>query len=251
MATKCTPLTGLNTAALPWATRTAQSFEGGRASGDLLKVRFGQKTFDAEGVEERGRFFSRKISVPPGNSGVTIGRGYDMRERSASQIVRELTFAGMAKDEAVFLSKAARKQGDTARTFVCQYGDFAPEMSLEVQKKLFEDVTTPEMVNDIKRIFNKPDTVAAYGRPSWDSLSPAAQELVFDLRYRGDYTPTTRKRIQKLLVNQDYKALKEVMDDTAYWQTLKVPEGRIEERQKMAQELLSSVEQSPESSQTN
>jgi hypothetical protein len=204
-------------------------------SNELLRVGFGQATFDSEGRESRGAFFSRTISWPKlGSSGVTIGRGYDMGRRSPQQIIRELTKAGMGIDDAQFLSRAAYKRGADARDFVIQYKQAAPEMSLQVQKDLFEKVTTPEMITDIKRIFNKPDVIDSYGQASWDNLPPVAQELVFDLRYRGDYTPTTRKLIQPLLVNQDYAGLKELMNDTAYWSALGVPVGRIKERQGMA-----------------
>jgi len=209
-----------------------------RGSNDPLKVSFAQRTFDAEGVEAPGRFFSRVISWPRlGNSGVTIGRGYDMGQRNPSQILRELSLAGMPPEDARFLAKAAFKRGAEAGEFVQNFKSSAPIMSLEVQRNLFERVTTPEMINDIKRIFNKQDVVSTYGKTSWDELSPAAQELVFDLRYRGDYSPATRKAIQKFLVNKDYEGLRSVINDTAYWQSRGVPAARIRERQAIAREL--------------
>jgi hypothetical protein len=238
MRFNCCTFPKITSTSFEWSKTTEKKSAASLGSSSALKVAFGQKTFDAEGLEDRGRYFSRRISYPGGdNSGVTVGRGYDMGLRSRGQIIRELTLAGMSQGDAEIFSKGAGLRGDKARVFVNQNSDFTPEMSLEVQKSLFENVTTPEMVNDIKRIFDKPDTVKAYGRPSWDSLTTAAQELVFDLRYRGDYTPTTRQRIQKLLVTQDYEGLRNVMNDTAYWRALKVPEGRIAERQKMAAEL--------------
>jgi hypothetical protein len=160
-----------------------------------------------------------------------------MGRRSPQQILRELTRAGMSQDEAQFLSKAAYKRGPAAGAFVEAFREIAPEMSLQVQKDLFEKVTTPEMISDIKRIFNKADVVDSYGQVSWDSLSKTAQELIFDLRYRGDYTPTTRKAVQPLLVNQDYDGLRELINDTTYWSALGVPAGRIKERQELAQGL--------------
>jgi hypothetical protein len=209
-----------------------------RGSNDPLKVNFAQRTFDAEGGEASGRFFSRVISWPRlGNSGVTIGRGYDMGQRTPSQIIRELSLAGMPPEDAHFLSRAAFKRGADAGEFVQNFKSSAPVMSLEVQRNLFDKVTTPEMINDIKRIFNKQDVVSTYGKTSWDELSPAAQELVFDLRYRGDYSPATRKAIQSFLVNKDYEGLRSVINDTAYWQTRGVPAARIRERQAMAREL--------------
>jgi hypothetical protein len=203
---------------------------------DYLQVRFGQRTFDAEGLEKPGPYFSRRITWPKlGNSGVTIGRGYDMGQRRPEQVFRELTHAGMNEDDARFLSRGALTRGTAAGEWVAANQFHAPVMPLDVQKNLFEKVTTPEMIRDIKRIFNKPETVNAYGHASWEHLSQAAQELVFDLRYRGDYTPTTRRRIQSLLVNQDYEGLRAVINDSRYWRSLGVPEARIKERQMMAQ----------------
>jgi len=244
MSTKNCCFPGIAQSTASWSrgtTQTSASSNSARildTASDSLKVKFGQKTFDAEGIEKPGIYFSRTISWPKlGNSGVTIGRGYDMGQRKPEQVIRELTLAGMSEDDARYLSKGALKRGEAAGKFVDIHRDTAPVMSLEVQKSLFENVTTPEMINDIKRIFNKPDAVKAYGRASWDDLSPAAQEILFDLRYRGDYTPTTRRAIQTLLVDQDYDGLRKVMNDTAYWRALKVPEGRMKERQEMAKSL--------------
>jgi hypothetical protein len=205
---------------------------------DRLCVSFAQNTFDSEGLEQPGPYFSRVISWPKlGNSGVTIGRGYDMGLRSYQQVVRELTAAGMSQRDAQLLAHGAGKRGSAAAEFVAAHKATAPVMSLEVQKKLFEDVTTPQMINDIQRIFKKPETVAAYGRIDWSDLSPAAQELVFDLRYRGDYTPRTRQVLQPALVSGDYQRLKAIMNDTRYWATLGVPAGRIRDRQEIAENL--------------
>jgi hypothetical protein len=223
------------------STRSWQSchpFESAPPASDHLRVRFGQRTFDSEGVETPGRFFSRRATFPGGNnSGVTIGRGYDMGHRAPSQIVRELLRAGIPQADAKIFSGAAGLRGSAAERFVRLNKDALPLVSIESQKTLFEEVVTPEIISDIQRIFDKPDTVKAYGRPVWDDLSPVAQELIFDLRFRGDYTPTTRKRIQRLLVEQDYSGLKEVINDTSYWARLGVPRERIRERQSLASNL--------------
>jgi hypothetical protein len=205
---------------------------------DRLCVAFAQRTFDAEGLEQVGPFFSRTISWPKlGNSGVTIGRGYDMGFRTPQQVYRELTAAGMSEGAAQFLARGAGKRGRAAGQFVTAHKTEAPVMSLEVQKKLFESVVTPQMIGDIRRIFNKPDTVAAYGQLDWEELSPVAQEIVFDLRYRGDYTPRTRQVLQPALVSHDYTKLRAIINDTAYWSSLGVPAARIKERQRMAEDL--------------
>ncbi|MFN4895516.1 MAG: pesticin C-terminus-like muramidase [Pseudomonadota bacterium] len=203
-----------------------------------LRVQFGQRTFDSEGLEAPGPFFSRTITWPKlGNSGVTIGRGYDMGQRSSEQIIRELTSAGMNHQDAQFLARAAFKRGTAARDFVTANKGHAPVMPLQVQKQLFEKITTPEMINDIKRIFSKPDVTSTYGRASWEALPKAAKEILFDLRYRGDYTPTTRRLIQPLLVNNDYQGLRELINDTTYWAARGVPSARIRDRQELAKGL--------------
>ena len=98
-------------------------------------------------------------------------------------------------------------------------------------------VTTPEIVFDIKRILTKPDLQKRYGAISWNELTPMAQEVVFDLRYRGDYTPHTRERLQPILVARDDQGLLDLLGDTEYWKALNVPESRIETRRTSAQRM--------------
>lgn len=203
-----------------------------------LQVRFGQKTFDAEGCESLGRYFSRSITWPGGSgSGVTIGRGYDMGVRGQHQVARELALVGVSRQDAEILSQGAGLRGNAAAVFIRNNQESFPILSLEAQRRLFEEVTTPETVNDIKRIFAKSDTVATYGAVSWDTMPSAAQEIVFDLRYRGDYTPTTRKRIQPILASQEWHKLPELMNDTVYWNGLGVPRERIAKRASIVAEL--------------
>ena len=61
---------------------------------DDFKVARGQLTFDAEG-NEGGKYHSRKPHVPSNNSGLTIGRGYDMKVRKVEQIAKDLMASGM------------------------------------------------------------------------------------------------------------------------------------------------------------
>lgn len=75
----------------------------------------GKITFDAEG-QEGGRFHSRELHVPSGSSGVTIGRGYDMSQKSAFRIKRDLMAAGVSKEDAEKLSGAHGKKENLPRT---------------------------------------------------------------------------------------------------------------------------------------
>ena len=195
-----------------------------------LRVGFGQTTFDAEGLESRGPHFSRVMHWPGGASGVTIGRGYDMGHRTRLQVLTELRNAGMPEGDAEFFSKAAGLKRDDARRFVhCNVAD-APVISLPVQRRLFEYITTPETIADIKWVLSKQDLREKYGEITWDQLTPLAQEVVFDLRYRGDYRPDTRIRLQPLIVAGDDRGLSALLADKSYWASLGVPSGRIQAR---------------------
>lgn len=200
---------------------------------------FGSNTFEAEVGKEGTRYFSRVIHWPTGrSSGVTLGPGYDMGQRSAQSIVRDLTHAGVAPRDALFFSHAAGLQGSAAQAFVAQHRDRSPTISAETQQRIFTEVIRPAMLADIQRILRKPDTVRAYGALSWSTLPSAAKELLFDLRYRGDYTPATRKLLHPALVSGDLGKIVQIMEDRALWRRFGVPEGRIETRIRIARRLV-------------
>ena len=206
-------------------------------SSEWLFVSFGQATFDAEGLESPGRFFSRALHWPGGASGVTIGRGYDMGSRTTDQIQAELTLAGVPEAGAELLSRAAGLRGSAAKEFFERERCAAPILTLETQNRLYEQVTMPETVRDIQRILTKPDVVKAYGAVAWADLPLPAQELLFDLRYRGDYTAGTREVLQPLLVARDWNGLADLMQDQSRWISRGVPAGRASARAKMAEGL--------------
>lgn len=131
----------------------------------LLQVGFGQRTFDAEGLETPGRFFSRAMHWPGGASGVTVGRGYDMGGRSPEQVQRELLLAGLEAGEAALLSRAAGLKGGEAQRFVGEWRPCAPVLSLQAQQALFTNVTLPETLLDVRRILEKPDVVSQATAP--------------------------------------------------------------------------------------
>lgn len=188
----------------------------------------GQLTFDAEG-REGGRFHSRKAHVPGDTSGVTIGRGYDLKLRKASDVVRDLVAAGLPEADAKEFAKGVDKKGNDARKFVKDAG--LPEISAAVQKKLFE-ATYAELEDDVKRICAKADVVKAYGKTDWEKLHPAIRDLLVDLRYRGDYTGTTRKLVQPAVAANNLKAFVAAIREEANWPG--VPEGRVKARKAFA-----------------
>jgi hypothetical protein len=79
---------------------------------------------------------------PGGNSGVTIGPGYDMGHRSSTEIYNDLTRVGIDHDTAQILSEAASMTGYEAQRWINQHGGVY--ISEEQQSALYNDVLVPE-----------------------------------------------------------------------------------------------------------
>lgn len=186
----------------------------------------GQLTYDAEGTEG-GRYHSRKLYVPSAASGLTIGRGYDCKEKNKDKITHDLCQAGIEPHVANIIASASGLHGDGAKAFITdnKLQDF--EISIEQQKTLFVNTYT-EMENDVKRICRKPDCVAAYGAVNWQQLNPLVKDVLIDLRYRGDYTPQSRKLIQRYIADNDTDSFQRVLAIRQNW--MNVPEDRFNRR---------------------
>jgi hypothetical protein len=193
---------------------------------EALKPKRGLVTFDSEGVESPGsKFHSRVLHVPTDSSGVTIGRGYDMKMKSAAKVEAELASVGVSAADAKELRKAAGLSGAKARAFRDAHKSFT--ISQESQVKLF-DISYREEEAEVKRISAKPDCVAAFGKVDWDKAHPAIRDIFVDLKFRGDYTPASRKLVQKLLVGNDLAGLAAAMKKKANWSS--VPADRFKRR---------------------
>ena len=194
----------------------------------------GGLTWAAEG-QESGRFYSRKIHWPTGaNSGVTIGRGYDMGQRSKAQVQADLISAGVDKRTAIKLSAGVGLRGNEAAKFVRENKNALPELTAQQELALFSKVTYPRYENEARRIATKPDVVQAYGALDVDELKntqPELSSVLVDLLYRGDYTSGTRKILQKALVAGDKAqvcdALKEINENN------QVPRARAAARNEL------------------
>jgi hypothetical protein len=186
----------------------------------------GGLTFDAEG-QEGGPFHSRRLHVPTASSGLTIGRGYDMKMKSKAQIVADLTSAGVAAADAARIAGAAGLAGAAAKQFIAAHALQNFEISPETQVKLFA-ISYAAEEKEVRRICDKPDCVAAFGRVAWDTAHPAIRDLFIDLKFRGDYTGDSRKLVQKLLVANNLAKLAQVMASRASWAA--VPQDRFNRR---------------------
>ncbi len=224
--------TAAKTAAKKKAARAAPAASAAGVGEDNFTVPFGQLTFDAEGLEKPGRYFSRRLHVPGPWSGATIGRGYDMRERSRTEIVADLTAAGLAKAKAEKLAQARGLRGRQARDFIEAKGLGEIEVTAQQQKALFV-LTYKELEGDVIRICGKADVVAKYGALTWDTLHPAIRDLLVDLRYRGDYTGATREKVQPPAVKNDLAAFRRALSNEDYWVEQRgVPKDRFRRRRK-------------------
>jgi hypothetical protein len=150
-----------------------------------------------------------------------------MKEKGADEIAADLMAAGVADDQAALLSQAAGRSGEEAKQFIDSHQLAVFEISIDVQEALFK-LTYGTMVKDVRRLCDKPDCVAAYGSVDWPALDPVIKDILVDLRYRGDYTPASRKRIQSLVAANDVAAFGEDLASQELWS--QVPEDRFTRR---------------------
>lgn len=207
-----------------------------------FQVPKGQVTFDSEGTEG-GPYHTRKAHVPTDSSGLTIGRGYDMKEKTKDQIKKDLMAAGLSEADATLFAGAAGLSGASARKYITD--NKLPEITPEQQKALFA-ITYAAMEADVKRIASKADVVAKYGATDWDKLDPAIKDLLVDLRYRGDYTPGTRAKIQEMVSKNDVRGIATVMADEKYWVTERgVPKDRFQRRKALMDKAVAALPPPP------
>ena len=84
-----------------------------------LQVDRGQVTFDSEGNDNPNSiYFSRKPHVPSSASGITIGRGYDLKLRKQSEVYNDLTNSGMSSSIALKFSHGIGLKGDRAKNYL-------------------------------------------------------------------------------------------------------------------------------------
>jgi hypothetical protein len=174
----------------------AKDSAGAETSGDPLKVEKGQVTFDAEGNNVEGnKYFSRVIHWPGTDaSGVTIGRGYDMGNRSEASILEDMKAAGVSDDQASKIAAAHGKKGADAKQFVVDNKEGIGQISEEQQKKLFELVYAEYEGKAKNRASNwgsyaqlESDKDFMLTSEQYDALHPRIKELLVDFTYRGDY----------------------------------------------------------------
>lgn len=164
-----------------------------------LTVPEGQVTFDAEGkdyilpdyapkkVPKKQDFFSRILHWPGDVSGVTLGRGYDMKMRTSGEIFATLRSIGIEEYRAVIASKAAYLSGRQAKTFVEATWQLFGEISYVQQQELFKRAYG-EKKNYAKPFYVR-KAVTIPGAPSWEQLDQRIKDVIVDIFYQGIRRP--------------------------------------------------------------
>ena len=159
-----------------------------------LRVNEDQITFDAERIDyitavepfnqpTNTKNFSRILHCPDIYSGVTPGRGYDMKGRSSREILSHFISSGIEEYKSVICSKAHGLSGHAAKTFIKNYGYLVGEITHQQQIKLFF------ISNKLKKDYAK----VVYFRQSrhisnalhWDSIDEKIKETYVDIVYQG------------------------------------------------------------------
>lgn len=163
----------------------------------LLIVQQGQTTFDSEGIDyltaaapfrqpKNLLQFSRILHHPTPVSGVTIGRGFDMKKRSPGEILATLRQAGIEEYKAVICSRAAYLVGSEADTFVQFYGPLVGEITHQQQIRLF-DIAYREKVEYGKGVYNRQIQKQAISNAiDWNCLDKNIREVFIDTLYQGN-----------------------------------------------------------------
>lgn len=194
---------------------------------------YGVVTWRSEGAEG-GPYHSRKLHVPSSASGLTIGRGYDLKTKSATTISLNLSAVFVDVKYANLLAKASRLHGEAAKKFIVENDLLDFEISADSQLKLFK-VSYDYEFSEVKRICLKKDTENLYGEVDWESLNPVIKDIVIDLKFRGDYTSSSRKIIQKHIANNDLKEFEKAMVDQKSWAS--VPSDRFNRRKQFLEKV--------------
>jgi murein DD-endopeptidase MepM/ murein hydrolase activator NlpD len=173
-----------------------------------------QLTFETEG----GKLTAVLRPHCPGNtSGVTIGPGYDMKERTSADVIADLEAAAVPKDVAEKLAGGVGKSGDTAKTWITEnYPGKDAVITTEASSNLFTHVypTYAELVRK---------KVSEEWLAAWDQLPLKMKEVLVDLAFRGDmsrfkgYATKHEKLLKPPVVANDFAAFRKVITDYEYW----------------------------------
>ncbi|MDV5356699.1 hypothetical protein QM201_17645 [Enterobacter asburiae] len=155
----------------------------------------GQKTFDADYGDyitavapfrqQEPPFFQKPSLV---TSGLTLGRGYDMGNRSAGEILSTLMLGGIEEYKAQLCAKAAGLKNREADQFVKVYGPFVGEITHQQQIRLFE-IAYREKIEYGKGVYSRHvEKLKIVNAVQWNSLDKVIRDAFIDTLYQGNIT---------------------------------------------------------------
>ncbi|MDC0716436.1 pesticin C-terminus-like muramidase [Nannocystis bainbridge] len=150
-----------------------------------------------------------KAHWPGGVSGVTIGPGYDMGQRSAASIRTDLANAGVPQTSIDKFVGGAGLTSTSARDWVNTNADSIPLLTRDQSMALFTHVY-PVYVGYTKSI------IRSWGG-NWDAYPQKMKEVLVDLRFRGDLSERHKPRLLPSITAADYPAFRAVIHDHKYW----------------------------------
>ncbi|PNS09929.1 hypothetical protein COO59_20145 [Mixta theicola] len=149
------------------------------------KILEGRLTYNAEGNDISSSIYYSRVIHWPGNelSGVTLGRGYDMGDRTEANVYGDMVASGIPSEQAAKISKGAGLKGNSARDFVLSNKSAVGEITLQQQKSLFA-IIYPKYVDRAISNYAK-WTNGVSGAKPWGELDSTIQEVLVDFVYQG------------------------------------------------------------------
>ena len=194
----------------------------------------GEYTYVVEGHEAETSI----LHFPGFESGVTIGKGYDMGSRESSEIYNDMIFIGMKREDALIVSQASRLRHEKAKDFVKEYKNKIAKIDKSQKIKLFQKIW-PEYIKEAKRLYDKfvsTDTVKeidinsssttnlTWKKTKWDDLKDKIQDVIIDLRYQGQL----KKEVARAASKNDIEYLAKFIKDNSYLKQFELARRRVD-----------------------
>lgn len=191
------------------------------ADKDAYQVPVGQATFDAEGKTSGA--LTLRPHYPRGASGVTIGRGYDMKDREPKQVKSELKAAGVSEAIATALSEGAG--ANDPGKFETEHSTLTitPTQQWNLFVQEFRRQANKALANIVQWELSQPDEQ----RIDPAALDATATSLLMDLQFRGDLGVKRWRGALRTIIT-DRVALVQYVQDRSHWHG--VPEDRYRYR---------------------
>ncbi len=172
----------------------------------------GELTWNSEGVDSpQSQYYSRRAHWPGGNSGITIGRGYDLGSKNSAQVLSDLITIGLGLQRSQIFSAASGIRGKQA-LHLLQNQHF-PEISAIEEQRLFARAFLSAEEDARRLLFG----TSPQAQDMWLRVPPPVREVLIDLRYRGDLTASRAQFFRQRLQHHDLESIIRLLLDRHAW----------------------------------